>query len=149
MLWKLKNVAQEYEDEFGIPPSQKELAELLGVSVESMKSIIACAGSSISLDANVNFRGDSGGGGRRIQDLIPDERGMSADDRIDRQKVSHIVKRAMNTLTEREEKIIRLRFGISENPNDSSGFPISKQAIKQMKSQANKQKKGVCNHEHA
>ena len=50
---------------------------------------------------------------------------MNLDDALDHEKVIEIVRNALSTLTPREEKVIRLRFGISEEPNNDSEFPIT------------------------
>jgi DNA-directed RNA polymerase sigma subunit (sigma70/sigma32) len=49
------------------------------------------------------------------------------DDVLDEQKIAHIVRNSLASLTAREEKIMRMRFGISENENDHVNFPITSQ----------------------
>jgi DNA-directed RNA polymerase sigma subunit (sigma70/sigma32) len=57
--------------------------------------------------------------------VIPDEDAAGPDEILDREKMSNAVRRGLKNLTAREEKIIRLRFGISEDESNYKEFPIS------------------------
>ena len=50
-----------------------------------------------------------------------------------RGKIVSLIREAIHTLTPREEKIIRLRFGISEDPCDATKFPITKSELRKIK----------------
>ena len=136
LFWKMKQSSEAYEEEFGVPPSQEELAELLGVTLSTMKAVIACASTPISLDKRSSYNGSSGPSeGRKLADIIADENADPAQ-KIDKEKIVMLVRGALQTLDEREEKIIRLRFGISEDPADHNKFPISATKLSQIKRQA-------------
>ena len=114
LMWKIKRVSDEYEKEFNHEPSVSELADILGVS-ESMVniSIQSIALQSIySLDAKI---GDSEGEGRSFSEIIPDENLANPSDEIDQQKVIMRIKGCLKNLSAREEKILRLRFGIADD----------------------------------
>lgn len=134
MLWKMKSTAAEFEDMFGIPPTQEELADLLGVTLETMKAIISAAGTPLSIDDKIRYRGSSGGSeGRALADVIPDSNASDPADRLDREKIIGAVRKSLHTLTEREEKIIRLRFGISDDIDNHNSLPITKGELKKLK----------------
>ena len=134
MLWKMKSTAAEYEDTFGVPPSQEELAELLGVTLDTMRAIISAAGTPLSIDDKIRYRGSSGGSeGRSLADVIPDNDASDPADALDREKIIGVVRRSLHSLTEREEKIIRLRFGIADDVNDHASLPITKGELKKLK----------------
>ena len=114
MLWKVKIVQREYEEEFGVQPSEEELADLLGVTLKTFKNIISAAATMSSLDSPVGYKGPGDTSGRTLRELIPDDSLTSLDDLIDNQKTALLIKEAFNSLTTREEQVIRLRFGISE-----------------------------------
>ncbi len=137
LLWKAKKMSDEYEEEFGVAPSTAELAELLGVTEDSLKSIRAAAVTPISIDAKIRYRG--GSEGRTIGEMIPDDRDWDMGKDLDKEKIATLVRSAMGTLTEREEKIIRLRFGISEDVTASEKFPISQKEINRLKKLSKKQ----------
>ena len=130
MLWKMKVATEEYQDEFGIHPTEEELADLLGISMDTMKSIMSCAGRPISLDSQIRY--SSGDSGRKIADVVPDESAADPSEELDRQKIIHAIRNSLSSLTEREEKIIRLRFGISEEVNDHDSFPMGRHELEEI-----------------
>ena len=65
-----------------------------------------------SLDAKI---GDSEGEGRSFSEIIPDENLVNPSDEIDQQKVIMRIKGCLKNLSAREEKILRLRFGIADD----------------------------------
>lgn len=131
ILWKMNEMIKEYEDEFNQKPSYAEISEALGVPVSTLMSMIKCS-SQISLDSNVKDR--SGGQGRRISDMVPDNRGSDIDEILDSVKIKEAMRKALLKLTSREENIIRLRFGISEDVvEEGSFFSITKEELKKIK----------------
>ena len=138
MLWRMKNVSNEYEEAFGVPPTQKELADLLGVTSETMKAIILAASTPLSIDDKIKYsKGSSGPSeGRSLADVIPDNNAKHPGDRLDREKIIEVIQRSLHTLSEREEKIIRLRFGISDDVNNHQEFPVTKGELKTIKDKA-------------
>jgi len=137
MLWRMKNVAAEYEDTFGVPPTQHELADLLGVTHETMKAIILAASTPLSIDDKIKYRGSGGPSeGRSLADVIPDNNASHPGDRLDKEKIVEVIQKSLHTLSEREEKIIRLRFGISDDVDNHSDFPITKGELKNIQDEA-------------
>tara|TARA_A100001011_G_C14102157_1_gene753284 strand:- start:301 stop:708 length:408 start_codon:yes stop_codon:yes gene_type:complete len=129
MMYKITKVTAEYEEEFGTYPTKEEISDLLGVSVDTIDAVIGCSKTPISIDKTVRYgNADSS---RTLKDIIPDE-SESVDEALDRQKVVEVIRLALGTLSEREEKIMRLRFGISEPETSSERFPISKAAYVQL-----------------
>tara|TARA_R100000655_G_C2976308_1_gene191171 strand:- start:303 stop:1064 length:762 start_codon:yes stop_codon:yes gene_type:complete len=126
LLWKMKVAKEEYEEEFGVEPTPEELSDILGVKLSTLNAIIKSARPTISIDSTVSW-GDEGG--RRIAEIIPDE-SESMDSRIEREEISNIVRKALSSLTKREELVIRLRFGIEEPDSDHVNFPITTEEIK-------------------
>ena len=123
MLYKINKVSSEYEEEFGVRPTKEEVADLLGVSVDTIEAVIGCSKTPVSIDKTVRY-GNSDSA-RTLKDIIPDE-SETVDETLDRQKVVEVIKQALSTLSEREEKIMRLRFGITEPDDDQENFPITK-----------------------
>ena len=127
----MKQASEEFEKEFGTAPTQEELAELLGVTKDTMDSILGCSSTPISLDTPVRY--SSGETGRTLAEVVPDENYVSPDEILDRQCVVNAVRQAFSSLTEREEKIMRLRFGITDNPDDHTVHPITEAEAKNIK----------------
>ena len=135
MLWKMRQYKEEYEEEFGAEPTQKELADLLGVSLPTLQSIIMSAAASVSLDAKIKYSGSSGSStGRSVSEVISSGDDWDPGTQLDKVRIVELIRGALHTLTDREEKIIRLRFGISEDPSDFNKFPITKKEIRTISS---------------
>ena len=131
-------MSAEYEETFGTAPDQKELADLLGVTPETMRSIILAASTPVSIDDKIKYsKGSSGPSeGRSLADVIPDTTAAHPGDRLDKEKIIQAIQRSLHTLSEREEKIIRLRFGISEEVTDHTEFPITNKELSNIKKES-------------
>jgi len=115
-LWKMKNITEEYNKEFGVDPTPQEIADLLGTSVDTLQSLIKCAATPVALDGGAYKSDDSS---RTMHEVLIDERSMSIDDQLDRQKLMYVIKDVLSNLTAREETVLRLRFGITEDLSQS------------------------------
>lgn len=113
-LWKMQEIIANYKKEFGIEPSNEEVADLLGTTVETLQSIIQCAAKTISLDDSGNSS-DGDSKKKSISDVIAFEEEESIDDVIDRKKMILLIKEAFNELSPREEMVLRMRFGLADN----------------------------------
>ena len=118
LLQRINRERQAYWDEFHEMPSIEELSALLGVSENLVK---------LSLDAaNVNVHvsiddphtakggGDPSSNSRTLAEVLTDDEAQSVEDLLGEEQLVEAVKRALSRLTPREEKIMRLRFGIAE-----------------------------------
>jgi RNA polymerase primary sigma factor len=142
MTWKIKQAIEEYEYEFDQRPTKEELADILGVTLDTLNAVMSCSSRPISLDKPIRY--SSGESGRTLGDIIPEIDGVDPDHELDRQKVVSVIKEVLTTLTDREEKIMRMRFGILEDPTDHTKFPISKNEIIDLQA-----RKKETPHEHA
>lgn len=123
IMWKIKQTQTDYEEEFGCLPTREELADLLGVSLETLASVMRCSSTPISLDKSLRYK--SSDIGRTLADIVPDENYKMPDDILDEQKIIRLVRKSLSTLSSREERIMRMRFGISEDINNHIEFPIT------------------------
>jgi len=116
LVYKIKRVMSEYEEEFGTAPTAAELAAILGVSESLIKAGEAAINSQkvVSMDSTVNHDGTS----MMFHETIPDDNQFNIDEMIDREKIAKVIQESVSLLTPREEKILRLRFGIYDNINE-------------------------------
>ncbi len=118
LLQRINRERQAYVEEFGEMPTIPELACLLGVSENLVKLSLDAANVNIHipLDAKVDSsgKGDPGADHRSLAEILTDDEALSVEDRIGEEQLVSAVKRALTRLTPREEKIMRLRFGIAE-----------------------------------
>jgi len=130
LLWKVQVTSKEYEEEFGSPPSNEELADLLGVKKETLESIIMSSRWTLSLDKEVGNKSE--GSSRTLKEIIPDDK-ESFELSLDKAKVSQIIREAFGHLSSREEKVLRLRFGIDEIVGSEEQFYLTKSEISEIK----------------
>ena len=123
IMWKIKQTQTDYETEFNCLPTREELADLLGVSLETLASVMRCSSTPISLDKSLRYK--SSDIGRTLAEIVPDENYKMPDDILDEQKVIKLVRASLTTLSSREERIMRMRFGITEDANNHVDFPIT------------------------
>jgi RNA polymerase primary sigma factor len=123
LVWRARRMAEDYQKEFGVQPTPEELADLLGVGLNSLNILLQTSKYTMSLDAPVGAGLD--GESPRLGDMIEGMGGDELDDNIDRERMLIAVRRGLSKLTHREEKILRLRFGIAEDPTDHVKFPIT------------------------
>lgn len=122
LLTRVAEVRREYAEEFGMQPTDAEVAEILGVSVSAIEASMTAGKVSLSLHTPIGT--SDGSTPKLLKDIIPDESIDDPGDVIDRVEMAERVRSALLTLTDREEKILRLRFGITEDPQ-SKEYPIS------------------------
>jgi RNA polymerase primary sigma factor len=111
-LWKMQQIKIEYEKEFGITPSMGEIAELLGSTLPTLRSLVDCSSNTINLDSSAYKNDDSN---RNMHEVLVDNSIENIDNSLDRVKLVNVIKDALGDLTPREEIVLRLRFGISED----------------------------------
>lgn len=134
LLWKMRVLKEEFEEEFGHEPTQEEIADLLGVKKQTLNALIKSSRFTLSLDAKVGKSDD--GGGRTLAEVIPEDK-EPLDDLLDREKLVQLVRSALSSLSEREEKVLRLRFGLGEESTDYQNFPITEREIKTLEERKN------------
>ncbi len=106
-LNKMKKEMARLEQELERQPSEEELAERLGESVEKVKTVLGISGRHISIDAplvadeDVNF-----------VDVLPSEDTPPTDDNLIKESLATEIERSLSTLTEYEREVIKMYFGI-------------------------------------
>ena len=112
MVSKLMKITRKYRQEFGRDPAIEEYSKHLHLSMDKVKNALKIMQDPISLSTPIGEDEDS-----HLEDFIEDKAGLppshSALDLLRRREVTKI----LDTLTDREAKIIKLRFGIE------SGYP--------------------------
>jgi RNA polymerase primary sigma factor len=123
LVWRARRAADDYQRQFGVQPTVEELADILGVGTSSLDILLQTSKYTLSIDAPGSSGDD--GNGPTLGEMIPGTGADEINDSIDREKIAAAVRRGLSKLTPREEKILRLRFGLVENPTDHVNFPIT------------------------
>lgn len=113
---KKKRIKSEYKREFGEEPSDDELAALLGVSDKMFDAVQTGTSRTISLtDSARSGHFNDGTSQDPIECRIPDDESLSPYEVAAHNELHDVIRNALSTLTPKEEAVLRLRFGISED----------------------------------
>jgi RNA polymerase primary sigma factor len=110
-LGKMRRVASRLEEQLGREPTDEELAAEVGTTSLRVTQMRMAAMRPASLDAQIE--GEDIGS---YADTIPDERAESPYEELDSKTLTGMVRRMIQTLDEREQAILRLRFGLEGEP---------------------------------
>ena len=122
LIWKINNVRREYEKEFGVYPTNEEISEILGESVNTVANLRSGMQWPINLDASIG--GEDGS--RTFGETIEDEEAKDPSEMLDQQKLLSLIHGVLENLTSQEERVLRLRFGITEEDNNTIKYPTTK-----------------------
>jgi len=116
-MWKMRQITQDYREQFGIDPTNDEIASALGTTPETLQSIISCSATMLSLDAPVGRSEE--GGKRTLAEVLTNDDVPDVETMIDRERLMRSMREVLNQLSPREESVLRMRFGISnDNPEE-------------------------------
>ena len=117
---KIKSKVKEIENKTGKIPTLEQVAKELNEPVKKIKYTIKANKPSISYD------NDESESASNLKNKIPDTSYYSNPAEVlEKNELMQIIKKNLLLLTAKEEKIIRLRFGIEENPHDIKNFPVT------------------------
>ena len=134
-LNKFNKAIRDLSQQYGRTPSDKELAEYLNVSVKKISEYYTISKEPCSLDVTIDEDEDTA-----MIDLIADENATKFMD-IDDLSVRDTIYSVLNTLSERERKIIELRFGFTDGRQHTleevgKEFNLTKERIRQLEASA-------------
>ncbi len=110
---KLSRVSRYLVQELGREPTPEEIAEKMGMPVEKIRRVFKIAQQPISLETPIGEDGDS-----HFGDFIEDQDAVSPVQATHQKLMQEKIEEVLSTLSEREQKVLRLRFGIG-----GSNFP--------------------------
>jgi len=135
-LQKLTRMSRSLLQEYGREPTPEELSESTGIPVEKVRAVMKIAREPISLETPVGNDGES-----HVGEFIPDDSGLPPDEAYAQMRFNDQTRQLLKTLTPREEKILRMRFGIDE-PRDHTleevgeSFSLTRERIRQIETKA-------------
>src|SRR5579885_754627 len=135
-LNKINKIKRTFLQEHGREPSHAELAKELNLDEKKIKNIIKISKEPISLETPVGDREDA-----YIKDFIENENEFSPSDTVANNDLKERVREVLKTLTPREEKVLKMRFGIdvaSEHTLEEVGkdFSVTRERIRQIEVKA-------------
>lgn len=122
--------------ELGREPTLEELAERMGVSIERVSEIQKIAQDPVSLETPISEEEDS-----HLGDFIEDDKTPTASDSVASTMLKEQIARVLDTLTPREEKVLRLRYGIDDGrprtlEEVGKEFNVTRERIRQIEAKA-------------
>lgn len=118
---KLSRYQRQLTLELNREPTDEELAKKMGMSPDKVREVIKIAQDPVSLETPIGEEEDS-----HLGDFVPDESNMSPEDFTIHEMLKEEIGDVLLTLTEREEQVLRLRFGLDD------GFPKTLEEVGQM-----------------
>jgi len=133
---KINRANREYVDKHGYEPSNDELGKILGMDAEKISRMMQVAKDPISLETPVGDDEEA-----NIGNYIEDESAVNTIDKINEEDIGKIVSEALGTLSSREERVLRMRFGIGtmdEYTLEEIGkrFNVTRERVRQIEAKA-------------
>lgn len=133
---KLIRESRALVQELGREPNAEEIAERTELPVEKVRKILKISKEPISLETPIGEEEDS-----HLGDFIEDKKNLSPIETVVQSNLQEVVAGVLNTLTSREEKVIRLRFGIGEKYDHTleevgQEFKVTRERIRQIEGKA-------------
>jgi RNA polymerase primary sigma factor len=133
---KLARTSRQLIQELGREPTPEEIAERMEMSVEKVKKVFKISKEPISLETPIGEEEDSS-----LGDFIEDKKIISPADAVMSVTLSEQTRSVLSTLTPREEKVLRMRFGIGEKSDHTleevgQDFFVTRERIRQIEAKA-------------
>ena len=133
---KLARAQRQLTQELNREPSEEELAKKLGITVEKVREVYKISQDPVSLETPIGEEDDS-----HLGDFIKDERTMSPEEYATVEMLKEELTNVLLTLTDREEKVLRLRFGLDDGQcrtleEVGQIFGVTRERIRQIEAKA-------------
>ncbi|TYT75788.1 RNA polymerase sigma factor RpoD [Desulfobotulus mexicanus] len=133
---KLIRTSRYLVQELGREPSPEEIAEKMEIPLDKVRRVLKIAREPISLETPIGEEEDS-----HLGDFIEDKKFMLPSDAAINLNLSEQTRRVLATLTPREEKVLRMRFGIGEKADHTleevgKDFAVTRERIRQIEAKA-------------
>ena len=133
---KLSRVQRQLTQELNREPTEEEIAKKLGITVEKVREVYKISQDPVSLETPIGEEDDS-----HLGDFIKDERTMSPEEYATVEMLKEELASVLLTLTDREEKVLRLRFGLDDGQcrtleEVGQIFGVTRERIRQIEAKA-------------
>ena len=133
---KVKKVSSQLLHEYGHDPSAEEIAERLDMPVDKVREIMRVAQEPVSLETPIGEEEDS-----HLGDFIPDDDAPVPAEAASQTLLKEQLADVLKTLTPREEKVLRLRFGLEDGrprtlEEVGKEFNVTRERIRQIEAKA-------------
>ncbi|MFO0555419.1 MAG: RNA polymerase sigma factor RpoD [Polyangiaceae bacterium] len=133
---KLIRTSRYLVQEYGREPTPEEIAEKMELPLDKVRKVLKIAKEPISLETPIGEEEDS-----HLGDFIEDKSVVSPQEAVINMNLAEQTRRVLKTLTPREEKVLRMRFGIGEKSDHTleevgQDFEVTRERIRQIEAKA-------------
>ena len=133
---KLARVQRQLTQELNREPTDEEIAERLDITVDKVREVYKISQDPVSLETPIGEEEDS-----HLGDFIPDGHTMGPEEYATVEMLKEELNNVLSTLTEREEKVLRLRFGLDDGQcrtleEVGQIFGVTRERIRQIEAKA-------------
>jgi RNA polymerase primary sigma factor len=133
---KLIRVSRQLVQELGREPLAEEIAEHMDITPEKVREILKISQDPVSLETPIGEEDDS-----HLGDFIEDQDALAPADAAAFELLKEQLEEVLHTLTEREEKVLRLRFGLDDGKPRTleevgKRFSVTRERIRQIEAKA-------------
>ena len=133
---KLARVQRQLTQELNREPTDEEIAKKLGITVEKVREVYKISQDPVSLETPIGEEEDS-----HLGDFVPDERMMGPEEYATVEMLKEELAGVLLTLTDPEEKVLRLRFGLDDGQcrtleEVGQIFGVTRERIRQIEAKA-------------
>jgi RNA polymerase primary sigma factor len=133
---KLIRTSRYLVQEMGREPTPEEIAERMDLPLDKVRKVLKIAKEPISLETPIGEEEDS-----HLGDFIEDKSAVSPSDAVINLSLQEQTRKVLATLTPREEKVLRMRFGIGEKSDHTleevgQDFDVTRERIRQIEAKA-------------
>ena len=133
---KMARIQRQMTLELNREPSEEELAEKMGISVEKVREVMKISQDPVSLETPIGEEDDS-----HLGDFIKDERSMSPEEYATNEILKEEIGNVLMTLQEREREVLELRFGLIDGTSHTleevgKRFNVTRERIRQIEAKA-------------
>lgn len=135
---KLIRTSRYLVQELGREPTPEEIAEKMELPEDKVRKVLKIAKEPISLETPI---GDDEEGGSSLGDFIEDKTATNPSNAVMQMNLGEQTRKVLATLTPREEKVLRMRFGIGERSDHTleevgQDFEVTRERIRQIEAKA-------------
>ena len=133
---KLVRIERQLVQELGREPTNEEISEQMGIEVDKVNEIRKIAQEPVSLETPIGEEDDS-----HLGDFIEDETAIAPDDAANFSMLKEQLNTVLNTLSDREKKVLELRFGLNDGTPRTleevgKEFDVTRERIRQIEAKA-------------
>jgi RNA polymerase primary sigma factor len=135
-IHRVNRAKKQLTQDLGREPSNDEIAAVVEMSPDKVREILKYSLDTVSLETPIGEEEDS-----HLGDFIPDEESPEPSELVNEKERHDVIEAVLDTLTDREKKVIKLRYGLEDGSSHTleqvgKEFNITRERIRQIEAKA-------------